>query len=217
MHQHKITQGDVREAHLALASFVQEFEIIYCQCKATRIHFVRPCLHSVVHLPSEVIRVGPPICSSQWTLECTIGNLGEEIKQHSNPFANLSQCGIRRAHVNALKAMVPDLENINPESNLPCGAIDLGDGYVLLHAREAKLHALRDCEAEALRQALRIASMGEVILVRRWAKLGIPTGQKCNSAWKELNKPLEKRQTACNVKVHRRSYFIFVNCSYHRR
>ena len=97
VHQHKITQGDVHKAHLALASFIQEFEIIYCQHKATRIHFVRPCLHSVVHLPSEVIHVGPPICSSQWTLERTIGNLGKEIKQHSNPFANFSQCGIRRA------------------------------------------------------------------------------------------------------------------------
>jgi len=97
MHQHKITQDEVHKVHLALASFAQEFEIIYCQRKATQIHFICPCLHSVVHLPSKVIRIGPPICSSQWTLEHTIGNLGEEIKQHSNPFANLSQRGIRHA------------------------------------------------------------------------------------------------------------------------
>ena len=114
IHQHKITRDNVREAQLALASFAQEFEIIYCQRKATRIHFVHPCLHSVVHLPSEVIRVGLPICSSQWTLEHTIGNLGEEIKQHSNPFANLSQRGIRHARVNAIKAMIPDLDKVRP-------------------------------------------------------------------------------------------------------
>ena len=205
VHQHKIALDDVCEAQMALASFAQEFEIIYCQCKATHIHFVRPCLHSVVHLPSEIIRVGPPICSSQWTLERTIGNLGEEIKQHSNPFANLSQCGIRRARVNSLKAMIPDLESKATE-DLPCGAINLGKGYILLCARERYAHALRDCEAEALRASLPAAPMGEDIFVRRWARLWIPTGQNCNSAWNELDKPLEKHRTARNVKVRQRSH-----------
>ena len=97
MNQHKISQENIRETHLALCSFAQEFEIIYCQCLTTRIHFVCPCLHSLVHLPREVVRLGPPVCSLQWTLKQTIGNLGEEIKQHSNPFSNLSQHGIRRA------------------------------------------------------------------------------------------------------------------------
>ena len=196
------------EAQLALVSFAQEFEIIYCRRKATRIHFVRPCLHSVVHLPSEVIRVGPPICSSQWTLKCTIGNLGEEIKQHSNPFANLSQRGIRRARVNALKAMIPDLDQTKAAEDLPRGAMDLGDGYVLLRAREEEARALRDCVAEALRAFLPAAPRGEDILVRRWARLRIPTGQICNSVWKELNKPLEKRRTARMVKVRQRSHVI---------
>jgi hypothetical protein len=95
MNQHNISQDNVHDAYLALVSFAQEFEEIYCQRLVTWIHFVRPCLHSLVHLPHEVIHLGPPLCSSQWTLERTIGNLGEEIKQHSNPFANLSQQGIR--------------------------------------------------------------------------------------------------------------------------
>ncbi len=110
MNQHKISHANVRDAHLALSSFAQEFEIVYCQRQATRIHFVRPCIHLLLHLPREVVRLGPPVCSSQWTLERTIGNLGEEIKQHSNPFANLSQHGIRRARVNTLKAMILDLD-----------------------------------------------------------------------------------------------------------
>jgi hypothetical protein len=65
-------------------------------------------LHDHVISP-EVTRLGPPICSSQWTMEHTIGNLGEEIWQLSNPYANLSQRGLLRCQVNALKAMILNL------------------------------------------------------------------------------------------------------------
>ena len=202
VNQHRITRENVCNVQLALASFAQEFEIIYCRRLPTRIHFVRPCLHSLVHLPQEVIRLGPPICSSQWTLERTIGNLGEEIKQHSNPFSNLSQRGIRRARTNALKAMIPDLIVDGPSKDtLPRGAKDLGDGFILLRAREGEPRPLRECEAEALCDFLPTAQRGVELSVRRWAKLRLPTGQNCNSAWKELQKPLEKRRTARMVKV----------------
>ncbi|KAH8980248.1 hypothetical protein EDB86DRAFT_2813862 [Lactarius hatsudake] len=198
MNQHKISQQNVRAAHLALTSFAQEFEIIYCQRQQTRLHFVRPCLHSLLHLPRKVVRLGPPVCSSQWTLERTIGNLGEEIKQHSNPFANLSQRGIRRARVNALKAMIPDLDE-DQRRSLPRGSKDLGGGFVLLRARDATPHPLRDNEVRALRELL--PSTPPRVSVRRWARLRIPTGQNCYSAWKEKQKPLEKRRTARNVKL----------------
>ena len=65
MNQHRITVDNVRDAHQALLSFAQEFELVYCQRLPTRIHFVRPCIHSLVHLPHEVVRIGLPICSSQ--------------------------------------------------------------------------------------------------------------------------------------------------------
>jgi hypothetical protein len=42
-------------------------------------------------------------------MERTIGNLGEEIKQPSQPFANLSERGLRRCQVNALKSVLPHL------------------------------------------------------------------------------------------------------------
>jgi hypothetical protein len=120
-----------------------------------------------VHLPREVVRVGPLICSSQWTLERTIGNLGEEIKQHSNPFANLSQRGIRRARTNALHAMIPDLdEDRQANLSLPRGAKNLGGGFVLLRARDRNLHTLRDCEAVALREFLGPTNTLETISVR---------------------------------------------------
>jgi len=201
MNQHRITEANVREAHLALLSFAHEFETIYCQHKQTRIHFVCPCMHSLVHLPREVLRIGPPICSSQWTLERTIGNLGEEIKQHSNPFANLSQRGIRRARVNALMAIIPDIEgNQKSGGDIPRGSKDLQDGYVLLRARDKHPERLQECEVYALERFLSMSNMDSVS-VRRWARLRIPTGQICYSAWKEWQKPLEKRRTARNVKV----------------
>ena len=211
MNQYRITVSNVREAHQALLSFSQEFEILYCRRLATRIHFVRPCLHSLAHLPREVVRIGPPVCSSQWTLERTIGNLGEEMKQHSNPFANLSQRGIRQARVNALKAMIPDLDvNGAIENHLPPGCKDIGEGYLLLRAREEEARPLRDCEAKALCNYLNVPPGPDTtkILVRRWAKLRIPTGQNCYSAWKELERPLEKRRTARNVKVRYILYFL---------
>ena len=40
MNQHRITWGSVCMAQLALMSFAQEFEIIYCQHLAMWIHFV---------------------------------------------------------------------------------------------------------------------------------------------------------------------------------
>jgi hypothetical protein len=189
------------QAYLALTSFAQEFKIIYCQCLSTQIHFVQPCIHSLVHLPHEVIHLGPPICSSQWTLECTIGNLGEEIKQHSNPFSNLLQHGIRHAHANALMAMIPDLDVERTTNALPHSSRDVGGGFVLLHPREAVPRALRDCEAAALQESFPNTQIGVQVCVHRWAKLRIPTGQNCYSMWKELEKPLERHRTAHNIKA----------------
>lgn len=81
-------------------------------------------------------------------MERTIGNLGEEIRQPSNPYANLSQRGLLRCQVNALVAMIPDLQHVPP--TLPHGAVDLGGGYALLRARDRYDRAMRLCEAKAL-------------------------------------------------------------------
>jgi len=81
-------------------------------------------------------------------MERTIGNLGEEIRQPSNPYANLSQRGLLRCQVNALTAMIPDLGP--PAPSLPRGAIDLGQGYVLLRAQDRYDRPMRPQEAGAL-------------------------------------------------------------------
>jgi hypothetical protein len=77
-------------------------------------------------------------------MEQTIGNLGQEIHQPSNPYANLSQQGLLHSQINALKAMIPDLEPSLPP--VPQGGKDLGEGYVLLQAKDRVLREMRDCE-----------------------------------------------------------------------
>ena len=74
-------------------------------------------------------------------VENTIGNLGWEVCQHSNPFMNLSQHGLLCAQTNVLKAIVPELAREPP---LPCNAEPISDGYVLLTARDDKDHSIRD-------------------------------------------------------------------------
>jgi hypothetical protein len=122
--------------------------VLYYQRRTDHLHFVQQSIHGVAHLAAEVTQVGPAICSSQWTMEHTIGNLGQEIRQPSNPFANLSQRGLQRCQINALKAMIPDLDP--SPSTMPRGAKDLGDGYVLLRAKDKASRNIQDCEKEAL-------------------------------------------------------------------
>ena len=64
-------------------------------------------------------------------MEHMIGNLREEIWQPSNPYANLFQRGLLRCQVNALTAMIPDLQHV--PIALPHGGIDLDEGFALLH------------------------------------------------------------------------------------
>ena len=64
-------------------------------------------------------------------MERTIGNLGQEIWQSSNPFANLARHALQRSQVNALKSIYPELD---PKSKfqLPRGAMNVGEGYIML-------------------------------------------------------------------------------------
>ena len=215
VHQHEIETYGLRSAHHALIRFVQEFEEIYYQRRTDRLHFIRPAIHGVLHLAPEVPRVGPGLCASQWTMERTIGNLTEEIRQPSNPYANLSQRGLRRCQVNALQAIYPELELI--KDSLPRGAKDIGNGYILLRAREKHAHSVRICEAEALRGFLQLK--GQSIpdhwcpSIHRWARLRLPNGQVARSAWKENGKPMEKVRMARNVKVRSFIFIIYVQFS----
>ena len=91
MNQYHIFTEDLKKAHVALLEFVNEFELLYYQCHPERLHFIHQSIYALTNLGPEAVCIGPPIISSQWTMERIIGNLGEEICQHSNPYANLSE------------------------------------------------------------------------------------------------------------------------------
>ena len=201
--QEEISANELSESNRKIIEFSDEFELLYVQRRSDRIHFVRPALHTLAHCPSETFRTGPGIIYSQWVMERTIGNLGEEIKQHSNPFANLAQRALRRCQINGLKALIPDLEP--PENPLPHGARDQGCGYVFLRARDNIARSVTDAEELAIRKYRE--SMGETLPADwkaaevRWARLKLPNGQIARSAWKEKLKK-ENLRTSRNVQVN---------------
>ncbi|KAF9470601.1 hypothetical protein BDN70DRAFT_939565 [Pholiota conissans] len=221
--QHKIKTSDLRMAKDLLQSFAYEYEMIYYQRRVDRLHFCRQSIHALLHLAAETTRIGPPICSSQWTMERTIGNLGEEIRQPSNPYANLSQRGLLRCQVNALNAMIPDLQ---PEpSGVPRGGIDLGGGFALLRAQDRYDRAMRPCEAQALANYLWNLD-GTLVeshcpKIARWARLRLPNGQVARSRWKESRKPLKKVRMSRNVKyrsgdkLHIGEVYYYFRCRIH--
>ncbi|KAF8068693.1 hypothetical protein FPV67DRAFT_1414486, partial [Lyophyllum atratum] len=135
IHQRSISRSQLQEAHRYLQEFHEEFEVLYCQRRTDRIHMMRPCVHALLHLTLETVRLGPVPLYSAWTMERVIGDLGGEIRQPSNPYQNLSERGVRRCQTNALKASFPALDREHQES-LPRGSLDIGDGYVLLRAKD---------------------------------------------------------------------------------
>ena len=70
------------------------------------------------------------------------GNLVAEICQPSNPYGNLPQRGLERFQVNAIKAIYPGLDE--ETDTIPRGAIDLGNDFVLLRAKEQTFYKLSD-------------------------------------------------------------------------
>jgi hypothetical protein len=126
LHQHSLTATQVRDVHLLVLGFIEEYEAIYYRQMTTRLHFCRQSIHRLSHLAPDTVCLGPGAYTSQWTLERTIGNLGQEIKQPSNLYANLSNCSLCQSQMSSLHAILPNLEPDAP--GLPQGAVDLGDG-----------------------------------------------------------------------------------------
>jgi hypothetical protein len=159
---------------------------------------VRPSIHAVIHLARETIRCGPLNLLAQWALENTIGNLGQEVHQHSNPYANLSERALLRAQMNTLKAIHPELETgDNPH---PRGSLVLKNGYVLLRARDRTPHRIQDQdEAQTIHDFLMQCRLPPMHSIVRWARLQLPNGDIARSAWKELQN--RNTRTSHNVQV----------------
>ncbi|KAF8074614.1 hypothetical protein FPV67DRAFT_1408292 [Lyophyllum atratum] len=209
IHQRSISRHQLQEAHRYFQEFHEEFELLYCQRRTDRLHMMRPCVHALLHLAPETVRLGPVPLYSAWTMERVIGDLGGEIRQPSNPYQNLSERGVRRCQINALKASFPALDR-HKEDSLPRGSLDIGDGYVLLRAKEKYPRYIDGHEGRVVKEYIveAEAKLGnnpsaEWIgpKVARWARLRLPTGQVARCAWKENNKALEKLRRARCVKI----------------
>jgi hypothetical protein len=205
--QRTISKKELQEATDLINKFADEFETLYVQRASGRIPFVRPWLHTLLHLANEVMRVGPSCYYTQWTLERAIGFLTADIRLHSEAgaYANLAHIAMRRSQINALSAMIPDL--LPPTHPLPYGAIDLKDGYSLHRARDTTARPVSDPEALAI-QRFMVDTSGEAEGARwsdpsifRWARLALPNGSIARSAWKETLKPIEKLRTSRMVEV----------------
>ncbi|TBU59038.1 hypothetical protein BD310DRAFT_818176 [Dichomitus squalens] len=174
-------------AHTLLVEYVEEFEELYYSRRADRLHFCRQALHALVHLMPENVRVGPGWLHSQWALENAIGNLTAEIGSHSKPYENLSLRGLRRAQVSALIAMFP--EALEVPKQLPSGAVELGDQYVLLHPTMRNAQVVPPKDSAAI--CAYLTSEGIAVpqnwtpRIIKWGRLRLPNGEVARTAWKE--------------------------------
>lgn len=173
--------------------FVEEFENLYYQRRVDRLHFCRPCLHALLHAAPEVLRVGPGAYSTQFTMERTIGDLGQEIRQPSNPFANLAQRALQRSQINALKTMCLELAPCAPF--LPRSSQDVGNGYVFLQPRDRYPRQTSGPEFDALHLS------GCISKIRRWGRLRLSNGQISRSLWNEKNKSRQNIRITQNVMI----------------
>ncbi|KAJ7758457.1 hypothetical protein DFH07DRAFT_958303 [Mycena maculata] len=170
--QRRILRLQLMEAHKHAIKFVEEFETLYVQRMPERIHFVRQSIHAMIHLAPEVIRIGPQANYAQWTMERTIGNLGQELKQDSNPYSNL----LERSEY-------------------------IGDGYSLMGAKDKWKQTVTGESSTTIRKYLDAEQETGDIKLKRWARLRLPNGQIARSAWKEKKLQLMNVRMARNVKV----------------
>lgn len=196
--------------------YIEQYEDLYYQRRFDRLHFVRPSLHTFGHIIPEIFRVGPGALHTQWTMENYIGNITREIKQHVTPYANVGERALRRCQINALKAMLPDLAE--PDFRLPSGALDLGRGYALLHATDRVERRVTPAEAQAIHAYLRaqgvaLADPNWEPIVRRWARLAIPSQQVARSAWKEEAKERRGKQPRRSRMVKVCPFVLVPGCS----
>ncbi|KAJ3791786.1 hypothetical protein GGU11DRAFT_694253, partial [Lentinula aff. detonsa] len=124
---------------------------------------------------------GPGAYCTQFAMERTIGDLGQEVKQPSNPYANLAQRALRRAQVNALKSIYPEIDTDDAGYKLPQGAKDMGEGLVVLRPRSSKLHWGTGRE-----QFLLQGQFGNNP-VCQWGRLRLPNGQIARSRFCEVD------------------------------
>ena len=192
--QRRITGKQVREAHSFFIQFVEEYELLYYQRRMDRIHYCRPCIHTLLHICPEITRVGPGTYITQFPLERAIGDLGKSIRQPATPFANLAQVALRQAQANALKALCPELDKTSAPF-LPRLSHDLGQGSVLLQPRDRYMKNLQGAQQLAVQDAVGNSSL------RKWGRLRLPNGQVARSVYSESRRGGPNTRNTRNIKV----------------
>ncbi|EJD50049.1 hypothetical protein AURDEDRAFT_58739 [Auricularia subglabra TFB-10046 SS5] len=219
--QRQIKLKELERAYHLVVEFISEFERLYYQRIPERLHFLPQIIHNLQHMPHEVCRLGLGGYYSQWTMERTIGNLTEEIKQHSDPFCNLSMRALRRAQVNALKAIYPAIEEAVDKEKLAATAIPLPTGYTLLRKRDRKAREIFGAHAAAVQEfkdnegAQRPTNPKAPLKIQRYGRLGLPNGQVARSRWVEKGARRADLRQACNVKLEFDGEVFFAEVSYY--
>ncbi|KAI6104466.1 hypothetical protein EDD17DRAFT_1481687 [Pisolithus thermaeus] len=112
-------------------------------------------------------------------MEHTIGNLGQEIRQPSKPYENLTEEGVWHCRVNALLASMPELND--GTKGYPKGSVELGQGYVLLRKRDKQSWLLTREEAQVISEF--IGKNQPLHHFKWWVRLGLLNGQIARSLW----------------------------------
>ena len=214
LHQNSITFSQLVNGHNLLVEFVKEFESLYYQRKECRLHFCRQSIHALLHIGPEITRIGPGTCSSQWCMERTIGILGQELRQPSNPYQNLSERGLRRAQINALENIIPDLAK---STHIPRVSDNLGDGYMLLGSRDPETKYVDEHHIPAIHEYFTANNIpfnqDWIPCFRRWARVQLPNKQLVRTAWKEKSRSgpvrISRNVMVCSIhQCHQYNYLF---------
>ncbi|RXW11941.1 hypothetical protein EST38_g13914 [Candolleomyces aberdarensis] len=190
--QRRISYDQLVDARHFAIQFVDEYEVFYYQRRVDRMHFCRPVLHTLLHVPLETKRVGPGAYYTQFENERAIGDFGKEIRQPSNPFGNLAQIAVRQARKNALKVIYPDLDS---EKQLPRGSMDLKNGYILLTPRTGRRARVHGAAGAYLYDQIGTNS------VRKYGRLRLPNGQVLRSVFAESSLIKREPRISRNAKL----------------
>jgi hypothetical protein len=95
--------------------------------------------------------------------------------------------------------MIPEIND--SRDTLPHGSMDLGNGYVLLKAKQRYPSLPSETETLAIQTYFEMNGDPGVFShfkITRWARLHLPTGQIAHTAWKECLKPTDHlRRSRC--------------------
>ncbi|KAF8156737.1 hypothetical protein B0H34DRAFT_798121 [Crassisporium funariophilum] len=127
-------------------------------------------------------------------MERAIGDLGQQIRQPSNPYANLCQIALRRAQTNALKSICPELDD-TADIPLLLYSHDNGDGYIFLVPRQKRPTPLEGAERDMIQAEFQMS------ILRKWGRLRLPNGQIARSVFSEGRRMAPNTRVTRNLKL----------------